>query len=495
MVRPRWQRPLGLGLSSLGWRWDRFVAIWASINLALVVFDVTYVPLRNFWLQRHLYLFPGLPLAIPLTALPDITPLYDPVKGIEPHRDTQRYLQQWQLLDQQLLAQPATHPASRRLLQQQLLLTQQLIDDNPFLGANKTGTLERIKNRLRQRTGLDSGRLGAEQLLAPAWLQSHPWGQERLFWQGEVLPLVATNYWRSIDETGRPTERFWRLDLLVFQSVFFVDIVLRLINLRRRLPGLSWRDALLRRWTDLPLLLPFWRLARVIPVAARLRSSGLVDAEPVRAVVSRGVVALLAVELIEVLALQLLDGVQKLISSPDWSGRLRGNSTESRELEELLRLWGPLLLGRVLPRLEPELQALLSYALQRSLETSAFPQALQRLQPLLLLEREFTRQLAGGMVEGVLDLSRGTAQQLSRQDRRGSDLVQQMGEAFWRELAAAMAAGNTLERSQKLLLDLLEELKRGYLSRINSAGVDDLLEELDQLSGGSPRRVSLTSEP
>jgi len=97
-------------------------------------------------------------------------------------------------------------------------------------------------------------------------------------------------------------------------------------------------------------------------------------------------------------------------------------------------------------------------------------------------------------VEGVLDLSRGTAQQLSRKDRRGSDLVQQLGDAFWRELAAAMAEANTLERSQKLLLDLLEELKRGYLSRINSAGVDDLLEELDQLSGGIPRRSSLTTE-
>ena len=494
MVRPRWQRPLGLGLSSLGWRWDRFVAIWASINLALVVFDVTYVPLRNFWLQRQLFLFPGLPLAIPLTALPDITPLYDPVKGIEPHRDTQRYLQQWQILDQQLLAQAPTVPTSRRLLQKQLQLTEQLIDDNPFLGANKTGTLERIKNRLRQRSGLDSARLGAEKLFDPGWLQGHPWSQERLFWQREVLPLVATNYWRSIDETGLPTERFWRLDLLAFQSVFFVDIVVRLISLRRRLPGLSWRDALLRRWTDLPLLLPFWRLARVIPVAARLRSSGLVDAEPVRAVVSRGVVALMAVELIEVLALQLLAGVQKLISSPDWNGRLRGNSGQNRELEELLRLWGPLLLGRVLPQMEPQLEALVAYALQRSLESSAFPEALQRLQPLLLLEREFTRQLAGGRVEGVLDLSRGTAQQLSRQDRRGSDLVQQLGDAFWRELAAAMAEANTLERSQKLLLDLLEDLKRGYLSRIDSAGVDDLLEELDQLSGGSPRRSSLPTE-
>jgi hypothetical protein len=144
--------------------------------------------------------------------------------------------------------------------------------------------------------------------------------------------------------------------------------------------------------------------------------------------------------------------------------------------------------------MEPQLEALVAYALQRSLESSAFPEALQRLQPLLLLEREFTRQLAGGMVEGVLDMSRGTAQQLSRQDRRGSDLVQQLGDAFWRELAAAMAEANTLERSQKLLLDLLEDLKRGYLSRIDSAGVDDLLEELDQLSGGSPRRSSLPTE-
>jgi hypothetical protein len=61
------------------------VALWASVNLLWVGFDLTYVPLRTFWLQRTLYPFPSLPLALPLTLLPSITPIYDPIKGIEPH--------------------------------------------------------------------------------------------------------------------------------------------------------------------------------------------------------------------------------------------------------------------------------------------------------------------------------------------------------------------------------------------------------------------------
>ena len=99
--------------------------------------------------------------------------------------------------------------------------------------------------------------------------------------------------------------------------------MLRLIRLRRRLPGLSWGDALLRRWSDLPLLLPFWRWLRLVPVLERLQTSGLVNFEPLRAVVSRGVVALLAVELFEVLSLQILDGTQGLIRSRRWPQRLR----------------------------------------------------------------------------------------------------------------------------------------------------------------------------
>ena len=74
MVRPRWLSPPRV-LPGRGWRhWDRFVALWARVNLLWVGFDLTYVPLRTFWLQRTLYPLPSLPLVVPLTLLPFVHP-------------------------------------------------------------------------------------------------------------------------------------------------------------------------------------------------------------------------------------------------------------------------------------------------------------------------------------------------------------------------------------------------------------------------------------
>jgi hypothetical protein len=327
---------------------------------------------------------------LPLHAIPDITPLVDPIKGIEPHRETQAYLNRFAQLDHALSARTATealNPEQRRLLLRQIALTDQMIDTNPFEASGATGTLEKIKNRLRQRADRDSAKQAAALLLAPERIARLPWSQERLFWQEQVLPLVATNYWRSIDENGLPTDHFWRYDLVLFQSVFALDILLRVFRMRRRLAGLTWSEALLRRWIDLPLLLPFWRWLRLVPVVERLQTSGLINIEPLRAVISRAVVALLAVELFEVLALQLIDGMQGLIRSRRWPGRIRalrshqGVERDGQELVELARIWAPLLLARVAPRLAPELQGLLSHALQQSLQTTMVPPPLRRIQP------------------------------------------------------------------------------------------------------------------
>jgi hypothetical protein len=326
-------------------------------------------------------------------------------------------------------------------------------------------------------------------LLSPERIQTSGWSQERLFWNDQVLPLVATNYWRSIDENGRPTDHFWRIDLLLFQSVFVLDILLRLILLRRRLPGLSWGDALLRRWSDLPLLLPFWRWLRLVPVLERLQTSGLVNFEPLRAVVSRGVVALLAVELFEVLSLQILDGTQGLIRSRRWPQRLRAlrshqsvaSSSDERALVELVRIWAPLLLSRVAPKLAPELQGLLGYSLRQSLERTVVPAPLRQLQPLLQVETGISRQLASGMVDSLLELSRSTGNQLSRRDDVQLDLLQRFIDRFWEELAAALESGSALERSQELLCTLIDGAKGTYLSQINRAGIEALIQELDQL--------------
>jgi hypothetical protein len=448
-----------------------------------VAFDLTYLPLRTFWLQRNLTPLPSVPLVVPLTLLPDITPLYDPVKGIEPHRETEAYLASFRRLDQALQA-GASVASVAPLRRRQMLLTEQLINENPFLGSGNAGTLEKIKNRLRQRAGLDSAKQSAVLLLGDRWLASHPWQQERRFWQQQVLPLVATSYWRSIDENGRPTDHFWRFDLGLFQSVFALDILLRVLRLRRRFPGLSWRDALLRRWIDLPLLLPVWRWLRLAPVVERLSGAGLINVEPLRAAVSRAVVSLLALELFEVLALQLVDGAQSLLRSPQWPRWIRSlrshqsvSLNDERELVELLRLWGPMVLGQVAPRLSPELQSVLGHALQQSMRD---------LPGGAVMPAAVSRQLATGVVDSLMELSRSTADRLAQRDSRQVELLQRFGDRFWEELALALERGGTLERSQQLLCTLLQELKLTYLAQVNRAGIDALMDELDDLTSPAP---------
>ena len=114
MVRPRWQGLQTTAAGRLWHRWDQAVALVAAANLAWVLFDVTYVPLRSFWLQRTLYPLPSVSLGIPLPWLPDITPIYDPVKGIEAHRDTAAYIAHFRELEQIAAEQGIDSKAARR---------------------------------------------------------------------------------------------------------------------------------------------------------------------------------------------------------------------------------------------------------------------------------------------------------------------------------------------------------------------------------------------
>jgi len=489
MVRPRWLSLRPRSVRRWLW-WDRATASWAAVNLALVLFDVTYVPLRAFWLQRNLFPLPSVPLSIPMPFLPDVTPWYDSVKGIKPHRDTTAYIAAFNRMDQALLGRGIEDERVSELRDQQIRLTNRMIDENPFLVSGNAGTLEKFKNKLRDRAGLDSAKDSVAALLDDDRLKSDGWeAEERDFWTGDLIPLVGINYWRSIDESGQPTDRFWAIDLLLFQSVFLLDVLLRAWRLRRQLPGLSWRDALLRRWVDLPLFLPSWRLLRTLPVLERLSACRMTNLEPLRAAISRAVVALLALELFEVLALQLLDGIQQLVRSQIWPQRIRrlcSHQTvavnDEQELVELLRLWTPLILTRVGPRLAPEMEAVVGHALQRSFSGSVVPTGLRELAPLVRMESTLSRRIAAGIVESLLDLGRSASDQIRLLDRRQEDLLQQFSDRFWEELASALEQGPVLERSQDLLGAFLEELKLTYIAQMSRSGIDSLMDELDDLS-------------
>ena len=70
MVRPRWLSAQRVTASRLWCHWDRAVALWAGVNLLLVLFDITYISLRTFWLQRNLTPLPQVPLVVPPACCP-----------------------------------------------------------------------------------------------------------------------------------------------------------------------------------------------------------------------------------------------------------------------------------------------------------------------------------------------------------------------------------------------------------------------------------------
>lgn len=81
-----------------------------------------------------------------------------------------------------------------------------------------------------------------------------------------------------------------------------------------------------------------------------------------------------------------------------------------------------------------------------------------------------------------MELSRNTGNQLARRDDVQIELLQELVDRFWEELAAALEQGPVLQRSQELICSLIEQLKGTYLSQISRSGIEALIQELDELT-------------
>ncbi len=81
------QQPLNPTQNQTGYIWwQKLLALIALINLILVLCHLSYLPLRDIYLRYT----------------PLLVRIYDPVKGIEPHPDTEAYLQTVALIKQEI---------------------------------------------------------------------------------------------------------------------------------------------------------------------------------------------------------------------------------------------------------------------------------------------------------------------------------------------------------------------------------------------------------
>ncbi|MBD2093071.1 hypothetical protein H6F67_24800 [Microcoleus sp. FACHB-1515] len=446
---------------------ERSMAIVASINLLLVAFDLSYIPWRDFYL-RH---------------LPALTIWYgEQFKGIEPHRDTEAYLDAVDQLEQAGLQSPQAD----RLLADLRSRSEQIIDENPFQVANKSGTLERIKNRMRdrvsQQTGerIDSSRAAFDTFWSANYL-SRNGVQELEFFDREIRPLIETNYYRNIGENGQFIDRFWRIDA-PFIALFAIEFLMRTYVLSRRHRRTTWFDTMLWRWYDVLLLLPFLRWLRIIPVTIRLQHAHLINLEPIRIRIVRGLVTHLAAEITETVFLRLIGELQDLIREGAVSRWLLQPQPQYidinnvNEVEVITRRLFALTVQDVMPKVRPEVEALINHSVDRALQQNPIYMSLRSVPGLGNLPVQLAQQLVSQLYALASSAAKDTLNDEEGQQRL-HQLVTKLGDTFKAELRQK----KTLTEIEILLTELLEEIKANYVGRISRQDIDRLRQKNQQL--------------
>jgi hypothetical protein len=449
--------------SALGLFYERAMALIAVGNLLLVGFDLTYVQWRNFWLQGGVGLGP-IHFKVPL---PPITPIYDPIKGIELHRDTQRYLDEVDALSNELQQGGINSPEAEKRLQELRDYSVEMVTTNPFSASGKSGTLERIKNRLRDRIYGQPKEGSSSQAFETFWSQAHLSQKgvqsELAFFNQEIRPLIATNYFRRIDENGEPLNHFWLLDA-PFVALFGLELLGRsfVISRQRRI---RWWDSILWRWYDLILLIPIFQILRVIPVAIRLDQARLIRLDHIRNQATQGFVGSIAEELTQAVLTQGISQVQSGLKQGNLAQQLLSkidrpyqDLNDRDEIKELASRVLTIIVGQVLPQIKPELTALLRHPMEAVLAQTPGYGLLKNL-PLLGSLPQQANETAINAATEVAYQALGKA----LEDKVAAELVSQLVKRFGKASLTALQEGKSLDEIQSLLNDLLEEVKHNYV--------------------------------
>lgn len=439
---------------------ERIMAVIALINFLLVCFDLSYIRFRDMYLD----------------ASPELTTWYGATfKGIEPERSTQTYLKTVDQLEEQV-AQTGLQSSQARVLMEELRTqSEAMIDENPFQVANKSGTLERIKNLMRDRTNKTSAKDAFNTFWSQSYFNTKSYTQEIAFFNSEVKPLMETNYFRRIDFDGAPLDWFWKIDIW-FIGIFGVELLARSFYLRQRYENISWLDALLWRWYDLLLVIPFsamrlpWlAMSRIIPVAIRLDRAGLVDLEPFRNRINRFFISQVAIELTEVVVLRVIDQAQNLIRNGDvarWvmatgAGRRYIDINGVNEVQVISQRITSLMVDQVLPQIKPEIDALLNHSVSQAMNQAPGYKNFRQIPGIGDLPNQISQQVVSQLSANLYEALKGALA-----DEKGAALMQKMVVKLGDTLRSEVQQDNTVEELQSLSVALLEEIKINYVKQI-----------------------------
>ena len=443
--------------------WSQLVALIALIDLILVLFNFSYLPLRDIYLSNA----------------PLLVKIYDPVKGIEPHPDTETYLATSDRLQEQIPRTGLTTSTLELLafLRQQSIF---LIEENPFLAANKLGTFAKLKHRMEYRLQTRSAKEAFNRFWSLQYLSNTDTANELAFFNNKIAPLLKVNYYRRIDANGMNIDRFWQID--IFFIVFFaIEYLSRTFWLAKNRVDLSWWNALLRYWYDALMLIPIWQWLRILPVTVRLHKSGLFNLEGILAQITHEPAAYISQRASMFIIVRLLNQSQEAIANGTIAEVLLSSNKEvtvgeADKIDRIVDRLISLTVYRVLPEVQPDLENLLRYSLKAALEESDLYQAVRGIPGFANIPQETIEQLADYLAQTTYEVLIN-----SYTDAEGKIIFNRLSKNFSNTLKQQIQNKTTQSEIQVLLADLLEEWKLKYVKNSHQRSAEQTLAEAEQI--------------
>ncbi|MCT7950803.1 hypothetical protein NG798_13470 [Ancylothrix sp. C2] len=445
-------------------RWAKFSALVALINLVLVLFNTSYIPLRNFYVRQF----------------PQLVAVYDPLKGIKPHPVTQKYLRTVDELGAQVSQTGLENSQTQQLLQTLRRESEILMDENPFSGGLGSETFAQVQQRISAHVGNISAKQAFEQFWSVERLKQAGLQSELVFFNSQIRPLILPNYSRSLNQYGYPIDNFWMIDSF-FIGFFGLEFLIGTYWLSRRLSVKTWLDAMIRRWYDVFLVLPFLRPLRVISVGVRLHQAGLLKFDRFLVQASHEPAAPLADQMTDLVIIRIINKLQNAIRNGDAARFLLEpkplvtvNNVD--EVEAITDRLMQVTISKVLPKVQPNLEALMHHSIESAFKQSNLYQGLQKIPALGVLPREVIEQTANYLAGAAVDVVAS-----SYSDTQAKQILDQLTRDFSAELRRQLRDTKTLSEIENLLSDWLEELKLNYLVHSGVSDTEDSLAEAEVL--------------
>ena len=440
------------------WR-SRIVALIALINFVLVSFNLSYLPLRDIYFHHA----------------PWLVRIYDPVKGIEPHPDTETYLRTSDRLIGKIEKGQAVDPVLLASLRQQSIY---LIEENPFLASSKQAIFAKLKHRMEYRLQTRSAKRAFNRFWSQEYLSQTNALEELAFFNDKIKPLLEVNYYRRTDANGMYIDRFWRID--IWFIIFFGIEYLARTSIVARKDKRSWLDALLRYWYDALMCLPFWRWLRIIPVTVRLHKTKLFNLEGILKQITHEPAAYLSQRASMFTIVRLLNQSQEIISSGAIADTLLSSEGikvgDSDKIDKIVDRLISLTIFQVLPQVQPDLEDLLRYSLKEALQESELYQTVRGIPGLDNLPTGAIEQLADYLAQATYDVLSN-----SYTDAEGKILFNRLSKNFSDVLGRQIQNQATQSEIQILLSDLLEEWKLNYIKNAQQRDPEQTLAEAEQI--------------